>query len=78
MKCDTCKWKYPASFLNAMFINGEYTLPVCGICALEKSNQLTSRPRLYFTGTAAELMRRAAIKWRKEHPADAPEIEVKE
>lgn len=74
MKCSECLWKYPDAFLNRMNVNGNYTDPICGICALEIANRMTGIKRGFFQGETAETARRAAIKWRKNHPADGPKV----
>jgi hypothetical protein len=72
MRCADCKWKYPDSFLNKMYVNGAYTDPICGICALEKSNRASGMKRNKFQGEIAEGARISAVEWRRTHPTDAP------
>jgi len=72
MKCARCKWKYPFALLSRMFLNGGYTEEICGICALELSNEASGVKRKEFTGLGAESYRKSAIYWRKTHPNDAP------
>jgi len=72
MRCAECGWKYPESFLHELFISGNYTEPVCGICALEMSNKMIGINRIMFKGEMAESIRQAAIRWRRNHPADKP------
>ena len=74
MACADCGWKYPDSLLHAMQINEEVTDRICGICALERSNKASGVTRLSFKGDIAESMRQAALKWRKNHPTDAPTV----
>lgn len=74
MRCADCQWKYPEAFLSRMMIDGSYTEPICGICALERANQVTGITRMFFQGERAESNRKSAIKWRKDHPADAPQL----
>lgn len=74
MRCADCQWKYPDAFLNQMRINESYTEPICGICALERANQLSGVTREAFKSQGAETARQSAIKWRKNHPADAPQV----
>lgn len=57
-KCKTCKVKYPDELLWI----GE-----CGICALDRTNQMLGIDRKEFTGTSAEEMRQGAIQWRKDN-----------
>jgi hypothetical protein len=73
-RCGVCKTSYPPELLSQMHLatpdGGGYTAPVCGICALDLSNQLhaaTGVIRSRFTGTIAEGMRQDAIKWRTTH-----------
>jgi len=73
MKCDHCKWKYPDHFLSAMMVNGHYTKPICGICALELMNSNIGVKRDKFHGEQAESNRLAAIDWRAAHPNDKGE-----
>ena len=74
MRCGDCKWKYPEAILSAMMVNGQYTKPICGICALERSNAplQPSLRRKRFNGEMAESNRLSAIEWRRTHPNDAP------
>jgi len=55
-----------------MFLAGDgesgHTAPVCGICALDLSNEHHGVSRTHFTGQIAEGMRRDALKWRQTHP----------
>lgn len=74
MRCADCQWKYPESLLSQMMIQGSYTEPICGICALERANQVTGIRRQFFQGERAETSRKGAIHWRKSHPADAPQV----
>lgn len=76
MACERCQLPYPAELLTQMFIGNVdgksgYTAPVCGICALEISNEIHGkngcRPRKRFDGEMAEEMRQGAIRWRKKH-----------
>lgn len=68
MACGRCKLPYPEELLTQMFIGGQgYTEPVCGICALEISNELHGVVRKRFQGEMAEDMRQQAIRWRKQY-----------
>ena len=72
-KCCECGWKYPMNILSSMHLgNGFITPPMCGICALELSNEFNGIKREKFDGTSAEVMRQAAIMWRERHPNDCP------
>lgn len=67
--CDRCRLPYPAEMLNPLMMNGRYTGPVCGICALEMTNEMhDGKPRKAFQGEMAEEFRQRAISWRKKHP----------
>lgn len=55
-----------------MFVNGGYTKPVCGICALEITNQTHGSSLKRFRGESAEDMRKRAIRWRLKHPNAQP------
>jgi DNA-directed RNA polymerase subunit RPC12/RpoP len=73
-RCEHCGWSYPTHYLNMMRtnleeFNGKY---VCGICALEITNQIHNVKRETFDGMGAESFRQGAIKWRAEHPYDDP------
>lgn len=74
MRCADCKWKYPDAILSQMFVNGKYTQPICGICALERTNEVLVQElrRKRFQGQMAESNRVSAVQWRKTHPNDAP------
>jgi hypothetical protein len=70
-RCGKCKTNYPPELLSQMHIavpgTAGYTAPVCGICALDITNEVHGVIRSRFTGTIAEGMRQDAIKWRKTH-----------
>lgn len=74
MRCADCQWKYPEALLNRMMVNGEYTQLICAICGLHRANELSGFVREKFSGRMAESARQSAIKWRKNHPADAPRV----
>ena len=71
-KCVDCKWKYPDHYLDKMYMNGSYTDPICGICALERLNVYHGVKLTKFRGEMAEAKRLDAIAWRKNHPKDKP------
>jgi hypothetical protein len=80
--CGRCNWKYPDSLLNQMFIvnlgeKGGYTKPICGLCALELTNEAHAIKRIKFDGEIAEHMRLLAKKWRKSNPKFKPSEEQK-
>lgn len=64
MKCGICKIDYPDEILSRMYINGAYTAPICGICALEKTNEIHGSTRTAFSGSIAEGNRLAALAHR--------------
>jgi len=66
-KCSKCKIKYPQGYC-APVMTSRGTTVVCGICALEISNQVLGDDRKEFYGKAAESLRQAAIKYRKGLP----------
>lgn len=74
-KCDKCKWEYPDYYLNEMFVGSGYTKPICGICALDISNEGLPDilKRAEFSGEIAEDLRLAAKDWRRKHPELKPE-----
>jgi len=75
MRCDFCEWKYPEHYLSPMHVGGSgYTPPICAICALLLSNEISGVERDSFSGEGAETLRLAAIKWRDRHPADKPVV----
>ena len=75
VKCPECKWQYPSNtYVSAMMVNGEYTEPICGICALDMGNRLHGMPRTHFTGEIAEEMRHKAIRWRLNNPDYGPPV----
>lgn len=75
MRCAYCKRVYPEELLNPMFLTlkimgGEVGLtdPVCGICALDITNEIHGDNRTEFRGADAEDMRQRAISWRRRNP----------
>jgi hypothetical protein len=73
VKCPECRWNYPSNtYVSAMMVNGRYTPPICGICALEMGNRLHGLPRSSFGGEMAEEMRQKAIRWRQNNPKYGP------
>lgn len=75
VNCSECKWNYPANtYVSAMMVNGRYTKPICGICALEMRNRLIGIPHTDFTGEHAEEMRQKAIRWRDNNPKYGPRV----
>lgn len=74
MRCADCQWKYPESILDHMMVGGIYTDPICGLCALERANQVSGVKRKFFQGEQAEHNRLSAIRHRKRFPNDAPKV----
>jgi len=75
MACSRCKLPYPAELVVPMFVNtggSSGYLHVCGICALEVSNNLHGENRTKFDGEQAEDKRQDAIMWRANHPNVVP------
>jgi hypothetical protein len=73
MACAECKIPYPDELLVPMFVNGGYTQPICGVCALAVTNRVHRSKRSRFDGQQAETMRRKALNWRKRHPHLQPQ-----
>lgn len=77
LSCEVCKWKYPDNILNEMtgFKDNPIRLAnVCGICALQITNDTYGMNRIRFDGPIAEHCRQMAIKWRKYQLHHAPKI----
>lgn len=55
-----------------MFVDGKYTEPICGICALSRTNAYHGIKIRKFRGEMAESARLDAIEWRKIHPEEKP------
>lgn len=71
MACTRCRLPYPAELVTATCVNGAY-VNVCGICALDISNELHGDNRTEFHGEIAEWMRQDALDWRRRHPNAQP------
>ena len=71
-KCSGCEYEYPKSLLNTLYTDKGIIPDLCGICALEITNQIHGLNRTKFDGPAAEKARQAAIVFRarKEKPND--------
>jgi hypothetical protein len=65
-KCARCKINYPAAILNPVHTDKGVTGEVCGICALEMSNEIHGIHRKRFDGEVAEHMRQQALAWRRQ------------
>lgn len=72
MKCNQCQWDYPDELLNNMFIDGGYTKSICGICALELSNEITGVVRERFQGEMAEALRQKALVFKNGNISKRP------
>lgn len=62
--CNHCALKYPADLLHPFVVNGRYKGPICGICALEVTNEHAGMDLKRFMGKKAESNRLRAIEWR--------------
>lgn len=65
-KCEKCEIEYPDGLVCAFNDNNYIIKNVCGICALELSNEIHKTIRTHFNGTLAEETRKKAIEWRKQ------------
>lgn len=65
--CANCGIKYPVYILSPLLGSEGYHKCVCGICALELSNEYLGIKRRKFQGEMAEEFRQKAIEWRKTH-----------
>lgn len=65
--CARCNVAYPAELLVPMMVDGAYTPPICGICALGLANETHGDNRQAFTGPRAEALRQDALAWRRHH-----------
>jgi hypothetical protein len=75
MACSRCKLPYPDELITPMFVvvgKESGYLNVCGICALEVSNNLHGTNRKSFSGEQAEIKRQDALDWRRAHPNAVP------
>ena len=55
--CVGCRRIFPSRLLTQMCINGEYTPPICGICALKLTNKIHGLPEgTMFRGEMAQQM----------------------
>lgn len=64
-KCNKCGVDYPDGYLSPIMGTGVAEM-VCGICALELSNQVLGINRTEFQGEMAEDLRQDAIAYRKQ------------
>lgn len=63
--CHDCQIEYPDELVVPYFDGQTYT-PVCGICALARVNKLHGTQTRRFHGQAADALRLAAIRFRRE------------
>jgi hypothetical protein len=71
-ECDKCRWDYPVHLLNPIVSSEGYSVPVCGICALQIINEAHGIRRTRFGGEQAEATRQGALAWRRNHPDKEP------
>jgi hypothetical protein len=77
--CPECLWSYSDTVaMSGLYIAGQYTKPICGICALTIMNRTlpVAARRRQFQGQTAEDFRQDALRWRKDHPECAPKKET--
>ena len=71
-RCGRCRWPYPPEMLSA-FVSSRGRSPfICGICALELTNEIHHLNLAEFHGETAEDFRLDAIDWRATHPELSP------
>lgn len=64
--CSRCKREYPdVGYITDMFTSDKGYLHVCGICALDITNELHGTRMKRFHGPMAEQMRRDCIDYHK-------------
>jgi hypothetical protein len=68
-QCGKCGVRYPEDLLSPFQSSRGGTLPVCGVCALELSNEIHGVKRERFDGERAEAMRQEALAWREKGAA---------
>lgn len=72
-RCARCKWKYPDELVST-FRSSAGNSELCGICALQASNELHGMNRKKFGGPMAEDFRLDAIEWRRKHTELKPKL----
>lgn len=65
-KCTKCGIKYPHGYTQPI-MTSQGNAVVCGICALEISNEVLGITRTEFGGEIAEEMRQKAIEYREQN-----------
>jgi len=65
--CNVCGVRYPKRLLAWTLLGGFEAL-ICGVCALESSNEMRGQQRRKFRVPQAEARRQAALAWRRDHP----------
>jgi hypothetical protein len=71
MKCSGCDWTYPDGYVNP-FTSSKGNEQLCGICALDASNELHGTKWKTFNGEMAEDARQDAVAYRKMNPKRRP------
>ena len=61
MLCSECSRDFPEELLSPVFVRGEYSPKVCGICALKIINAVQGTNMNRFAGGLAEKNRLAAV-----------------
>lgn len=64
-RCSQCKIDYP-SYMVQLMKSSLGSFMVCGVCALDISNQIHGTQRATFDGEVAEQMRKEAIEFRQQ------------
>jgi len=68
MPCSECRLPYPEHLLQPLMHGGHLTKEVCGICALDLTNEIHGTMLRRFAGPIAEEYRQMALAWRRRHP----------
>ena len=69
MKCQQCEFDYPEKLLSQFYDSHHpEVLMICGVCALDLMNATHGDNRTEFDGPGAEMLRKAALKYQKDHP----------
>ena len=67
--CSRCQRQYPeVGYITDMFTSTQGYLHVCGICALEITNETHGTKMKHFKGALAEEMRQNCLHWLRTHP----------
>ena len=66
MECDICKEDFPEEILSPMMVDGNTTMPICGVCALRLRNITHNLPKnTMFKGTLAKKYYEKALQIKK-------------